>query len=238
MHYENIVPATFLSRPNRFIANVELNGQPVVCHVKNTGRCRELLTPGATVFLQHRPGAQRKTAYDLIAVYKGDLLINMDAAAPNQVLGEWLAAGGLGEIPTLIKPEAKYGQSRLDFYVELGRRKIFLEVKGVTLETDGLAAFPDAPTERGVKHLHELMACVREGYEAMAVFVIQMKGVHTFAPNWATHREFGETLLQAQAAGVKILALDCKVAPDFLQIDGSVALDLRFPASFDCDTKK
>lgn len=222
MLYERIRPATFLERPNRFVALVELDGQTVVCHVKNTGRCRELLIPGARVYVQEAASPQRKTAYDLIAVEKGDRLINMDAAAPNQVFGEWARAGHLLPSPTLIKPEAKRGASRLDFYLEAENRRAWVEVKGVTLEEYGHVRFPDAPTERGVKHLGELEACVRDGYEAYAVFIIQMENVRDFAPNWQTHPAFGEALCQAAQSGVQVLALDCQVTPDSLQIRGPV----------------
>lgn len=226
MRYDHITEGAFLSRPNRFICYVNLDGRETVCHVKNTGRCKELLTPNARVFLQHSDNPARKTAYDLIAVYKGDNLINMDAAAPNVVVGEWLKGGGLGEVPTYLKAEKTWGSSRFDFYAEFGQRKMFLEVKGVTLEEDGVARFPDAPTERGVKHLHELAACMAEGYEAAVVFVIQMKGVHLFTPNWATHAAFGEALRQAAAAGVRVIAVDCRVTPDSLEIDREVPIDL------------
>ncbi len=226
MWYDNVYEATFLERPNRFISYVNLDGEKTVCHVKNTGRCKELLTPGARVLIQHSDNPARKTAYDLIAVYKGDILINMDAAAPNSVVGEWLMAGGLGEVPTYLKAEKTWGASRFDFYAEFGGRKMFLEVKGVTLEDGGVARFPDAPTERGVKHLRELAACLQEGYEAAVVFVIQMKGVHLFTPNWATHAAFGTALQEAAAAGVKVIAVDCQVTPESLKIDVPVPVDL------------
>lgn len=227
MRYENMLEARFISRPNRFIAMVELDGQEVVCHVKNTGRCRELLLPGATVYIQRAASPERKTAYDLIAVQKGGRLINMDAAAPNQVFGEWARAGNLLPSPTLVKAEAKKGASRLDFYLENTQRKAWVEVKGVTLEEDGHVRFPDAPTQRGVKHLGELETCVREGYEAYAVFVIQMEGVKDFAPNWETHPAFGEALRQAAANGVQVLALDCHVEVDALTIRQAVPVVLE-----------
>lgn len=229
MHYDRMLEATFLSRPNRFVAMVELNGQQVVCHVKNTGRCKELLIPGATVYLQKAASPERKTAYDLIAVRKGQRLINMDAAAPNQVFGEWARAGHLLPQPTLVKAEAKRGASRLDFYIENADRKAWVEVKGVTLEEDGYVRFPDAPTERGVKHLGELEACVRDGYEAYAVFVIQMEGVKDFAPNWQTHPAFGEALCHAAQNGVQVLALDCHVEVDELAIRQTVPVVLDKP---------
>ena len=226
MIYERVVPAVFLSRPNRFIARVLLEGRETVVHVKNTGRCRELLVPGATVYIQdnHRP--ERKTGYDLIAVQKGERLINMDANAPNAVFGELLCAGGLGFVPDLIRPETVYGDSRFDFYFEHEGRACFAEVKGVTLEENGVVRFPDAPTERGVKHLNGLQRCVREGYEAMAVFVIQMKDVQRLEPNRATHPAFADALAAASTAGVRLLALDCQVAPDRLEIADPVPIRL------------
>lgn len=226
MTYDNIHEAVFLDRPNRFIAHILLNGQTQVCHVKNTGRCRELLLPGAEIFVQRTANPQRKTAYDLIAVRKGDRLINMDAAAPNKVFGEWLSAGGPGYVPELIRPECVHGDSRFDFYFEHGGRKAFAEVKGVTLEENGVVRFPDAPTERGVKHLHGLIRCVQEGFEAYAVFIIQMKGVKYFEPNRATHPEFAEALIQAAQAGVKLIALDCDVEKDSLRAGDLVEIHL------------
>ena len=226
MTYDNIHEAVFLDRPNRFIAHILLNGQKQVCHVKNTGRCRELLLPGAEIFVQHSANPARKTAYDLIAVRKGERLINMDAAAPNKVFGQWLSAGGPGYVPELIRPECVHGDSRFDFYFEHGGRKAFAEVKGVTLEEDGVVRFPDAPTERGVKHLHGLIRCVQEGFEAWAVFIIQMKGVKYFEPNRATHPEFAEALAQAAQAGVKLIALDCNVEKDSLNAADPVAIRL------------
>lgn len=226
MTYDNIHEAVFLDRPNRFIAHILLNGQKQVCHVKNTGRCKELLLPGAEIYVQHSPNPARKTAYDLIAVRKGQRLINMDAVAPNKVFGEWLSAGGPGYVPELIRPECVHGDSRFDFYFEHGGRKAFAEVKGVTLEDDGVVRFPDAPTERGVKHLHGLIRCVQEGFEAYAVFIIQMKGVKYFEPNRATHPEFAEALIQAAQAGVKLLALDCDVEKDSLRAGDLVEIHL------------
>ena len=227
MHYDRMAEATFLSRPNRFVAMVELDGQQVVCHVKNTGRCKELLIPGATVYVQKAASAERKTAYDLIAVRKGKRLINMDAAAPNQVFGEWARAGHLLPQPALVKAEVKRGASRLDFYIENADRRAWVEVKGVTLEENGHVRFPDAPTQRGVKHLGELEACVRDGYEAYAVFVIQMEGVKDFAPNWQTHPAFGEALCHAVENGVKVLALDCHVEVDGMNIRQTVPVVLE-----------
>ena len=226
MTYDNIHEAVFLDRPNRFIAHILLNGQTQVCHVKNTGRCKELLLPGAEIFVQHSANPARKTAYDLIAVRKGERLINMDAVAPNRVFGEWLSAGGPGYVPELIRPERVHGDSRFDFYFEHSGRKAFAEVKGVTLEDNGVVRFPDAPTERGVKHLHGLIRCVQEGFEAYAVFIIQMKGVKYFEPNRATHPQFAEALCQAAQAGVKLIALDCDVEKDSLRAGDLVEIHL------------
>lgn len=227
MQYERMREATFISRPNRFVAMVALDGQEVVCHVKNTGRCKELLVPGTTVYIQKAASPDRKTAYDLIAVRKGERLINMDAAAPNQVFGEWARAGHLLPSPTLVKAEARRGASRLDFYIENATRKAWVEVKGVTLEEDGHVRFPDAPTQRGVKHLGELETCVRDGYEAYAVFVVQMEGVKDFAPNWQTHPAFGEALCHAAEQGVQVLALDCHVEVDEMNIRRAVPVILE-----------
>lgn len=226
MTYDNIFEAVFLDRPNRFIAHILLDGEKQVCHVKNTGRCRELLVPGAAVYVQKAANPARKTAYDLIAVWKGGRLINMDAAAPNKVFAEWLRAGGPGFVPELIRPECVHGDSRFDFYFEHGGKRAFAEVKGVTLEEDGVVRFPDAPTERGVKHLRGLIRCVEEGFEAYAVFIIQMKGVKFFEPNRATHPEFAQALCQAARAGVKLIALDCYVTKDSLTAGEPVEIRL------------
>lgn len=226
MTYANSHSGVFLSRPNRFIAHVELNGVPEICHVKNTGRCRELLIPGAQVFLERAQNPARKTKYDLVAVYKGKRLINMDSQAPNKIFAEWVRAGGFPDV-TLVRPEARYGNSRLDFYIEAGGKKIFAEVKGVTLEEDGVALFPDAPTERGVKHLRELISCVREGYAAYAVFVIQMKGIRYFTPNARTHPGFAQALRDARDAGVTLLAFDCSVTPDTITPGDTIPVRLQ-----------
>ncbi len=226
MRYDNIRAGVFLSRPNRFIAHVDVDGRTEVCHVKNTGRCRELLVPGAAVWLTESANSARKTRYDLVAVQKGERLINMDAAAPNRVFGEYLAAGLLLPSPTLIRPETRFGDSRLDFYVENGESRAFCEVKGVTLERDGAALFPDAPTERGVRHLGELARCVEAGFSAWAVFVIQMEGVDYFAPNRETHPAFADALRAARDAGVHLLALDCRVTPDSLTARKQVEIRL------------
>ncbi|HIS00262.1 MAG TPA: DNA/RNA nuclease SfsA [Candidatus Excrementavichristensenella intestinipullorum] len=226
MTYSNISGAVFVDRPNRFIAHVELDGHLQVCHVKNTGRCRELLVPGARVLVQRIDKPGRKTDLDLIGVWKGQRLINMDAAAPNRVFAEWALAGGFLPGLTLLKAEAVHGDSRFDFYLEAGPRRGFVEVKGVTLEEDGVVRFPDAPTERGVKHLRGLERCVQEGYQAWAVFVIQMEGVRHFSPNWATHPQFGQALIQAQSAGVRLLAMDCHVTETSLAIRAQVPIKL------------
>ena len=226
MQYGKILPARFLSRPNRFVARVEAEGEELVCHVKNTGRCRELLVPGATVWLEESPNPSRKTKFDLIAVEKGDRLINMDAQAPNKVFGEWAAAGGFREGLTLLRPETTYGSSRFDFYWESSKSRDFVEVKGVTLEEDGVVRFPDAPTLRGVKHLDELAKAREAGYEAAVCFVIQMENVRWFAPNDETHPEFGQALRRAAQAGVEILAMDCAVTPQSLTMGKSVPIRL------------
>lgn len=226
MQYENMEKGIFLDRPNRFIANVEIRGVKEVCHVKNTGRCRELLTPRATVYVQKSNNPDRKTKYDLIGVIKGDIMINMDSQAPNKVVGEWIQESGYFKNVTYIKPEMKYGNSRFDFYVEADGKKIFMEVKGVTLEEDGIARFPDAPTLRGVKHIQELKECINEGYEAYIFFVIQMKHVQEFRPNDLTHPEFGDALRQARQAGVHILAYDSSVTEDSIKIDTEIKVIL------------
>ena len=182
MKYKNIHEGIFIERPNRFIARVVIDGEEQICHVKNTGRCRELLVPGARVLLEEASNPQRKTRFDLVKVYKGERLVNMDSTAPNAVFGEFLRAGGLGFVPDYVKAEYSHGDSRFDYYFEYGNTKAFAEVKGVTLEEDSIARFPDAPTERGIKHLRGLMDCVEQGYEAYAVFVIQMRGINQFRP--------------------------------------------------------
>lgn len=222
MRYTNVSRCRFLERPNRFLARVEMEGQEVLCHVKNTGRCRELLNPGAVVYLQKSDNPNRKTGYDLIAVEKGEMLINMDSQIPNYVAAEWLRKGSLFPEGANIQMEKRYGNSRFDIYAEAGERKAFLEVKGVTLEVEGQARFPDAPTERGVKHVRELMGCVQEGYEAYLLFVIQMTGIQSFAPNWDTQPAFGSALQEAARAGVQILAYDCQVRPDDIVLDQPV----------------
>lgn len=223
--YEHVEPGIFLARPNRFIARVETAGGVETCHVKNTGRCRELLAPGVRVTLARSDQPSRKTKYDLVAVWKGGLYINMDSQAPNKAVREALPRLFPGL--TIVRPEARFGDSRLDFYLEAGERKIFLEVKGVTLEENGLALFPDAPTERGVKHLRELENCLAAGYEAAVLFLVQMKGVTAFAPNEKTHPAFGDALRGARAAGVHILCFDCLVTEDSLTLDAPVPVLLQ-----------
>lgn len=226
MRYKNIQEGRFLNRPNRFIAHVEINGREEICHVKNTGRCRELLVPGATVFLEESQNPARKTKYDLVGVKKGDLLINMDSQIPNYAVKEWLEQGDLlGELDS-IRQEVKYGNSRFDLYAETGDRKIFIEVKGVTLEEEGIARFPDAPTERGIKHIQELIKCRKDGYEAYLIFVVQMKGVRLMEPNDRTHKAFGDALRAAYKEGVQILAYDCQVTKDSICLDQPVEVRL------------
>ena len=217
MKYENMVAGYFLSRPNRFIAKVEIDGQEQTVHVKNTGRCRELLTPKAEVWCRYDPNPARKTQYDLITVRKGERLINMDSQAPNAAAKEWLLGGGLGEIENL-KAESFHGDSRFDFSFTKGGKQCFLEVKGVTLENDGICAFPDAPTERGSKHLRGLESLAQQGYGAYVLFVIQMADVKYLHPNDATDPAFGAALRAAAAAGVQILAVDCAVTEDSMEI--------------------
>jgi sugar fermentation stimulation protein A len=226
MKYPNIIHGIFLSRPNRFIAHVMVNGREEIAHVKNTGRCRELLIPGATVFLQRHDNPSRKTRFSLIAVEKGSMLVNIDSQAPNKVLLEALTAGlqlpGLEQQTDLIKPESVYGDSRFDFYVQAGHQKAYIEVKGVTLEHDGIASFPDAPTERGVKHIRELIKATENGYMAYVVFILQMKGMRWVRPNDETHAAFGDALRDAKKAGVHIIAYDCYIAPDEMRFDEPV----------------
>ncbi len=234
MVYHKILPGIFRARPNRFIAHVEVEGRPEVCHVKNTGRCRELLIPGVKVWLEESASPARKTKYDLIAVEKvrpqGPLLINMDSQAPNRVFGEWAAAGGLGFVPTLLRPETTFGNSRFDFYWELSERgetrRGFWEVKGVTLEENGIARFPDAPTLRGVKHLEELVLAREAGYRAGVCFLVQMEGMDHVEPNDATHPAFGAALRRAAGAGVEVLALECAVEPGKLTVKRRIPVRL------------
>ena len=245
MIYERIEEAIFKSRPNRFIAQVETSRGIEICHVKNTGRCRELLVPEAKIWVQRNENPNRKTALDLIVVDKAGTIINMDSQIPNRVAEEWIRGGGLAragqasgvkgwaadalecyDMTTSIRPETRYGNSRFDFYLEQGEHRLFLEVKGVTLEEDGVARFPDAPTERGVKHVEELIHCMEDGYEAGILFVIQMKGIRYLEPNDRTHPAFGEALRRAEKAGVQVLAVDCQVTPESIRADQMVEVRL------------
>ena len=223
MEYRAVCPARFVARPNRFVARVQLDGAEQTVHVKNTGRCRELLVPGATVYLAEGDNPARKTRYDLVAVQKGSLLINLDSQAPNKVFAEWARAGQFLPGLTLLRPETRWGNSRFDFYWEdaAGHRG-YVEVKGCTLEENGHARFPDAPTLRGVKHLEELALCRQQGYEATVCFVLQMAGMADFAPNDATHPEFGAALRRAAQSGVEVLARECTVTPATLTLAGPV----------------
>lgn len=226
MKYLDIHKGRFMNRPNRFTANVEIGEKIHTVHVKNTGRCKELLTEKATVLLEKSSNPNRKTIFDLVAVYKGDRLINMDSQAPNKVFEEYLRQGKMINNITLIKPECKFQNSRFDFYVEAEGRKIFIEVKGVTLENNNVVYFPDAPTERGVKHIYELIEAGKQGYETYIAFVIQMEKVSHFSPNNLTHPEFGQALLKAEKAGVKIISKDCIVTENTLAINNDVKIIL------------
>ena len=227
MRYSHIRKGEFLRRPNRFIAHVLLNGEEVICHVKNTGRLKELLLPGATVFLEESDNTARKTRFDLVAVMRGDAVVNIDSQAPNQAVGDWLRKGGLFEDVSHVKAETRYGASRFDFYIESASgRKAFLEVKGVTLLQEDVARFPDAPTTRGIKHIEELVKCIEDGYEAYILFLLEMKGSRWMEPNDATHPAFGKALREAAAKGVNVLAYDCIVTPDRLEVDQPVEVCL------------
>lgn len=229
MQYPDIEPAVFLSRPNRFLANIRIGGQEELCHVKNTGRCRELLIPGTRIYVQRHADPERKTKFSLITVEKGKRLVNLDSQLPNRAAEEWLEGRQLYPDLIRIHRERKYGQSRMDFYLETQGPPVYLEVKGVTLEENGTAAFPDAPTQRGVRHLQELCQAVRQGYRGCVLFVIQMEGVDRFTPNWRTHPAFGEALLEAERTGVRIVAVDCRVTPDSVTIRQEVPVDLGDP---------
>lgn len=226
MRYKETEKAVFLKRPNRFIAEVEIQGKRETVHVKNTGRCKELLIPGTEVILEKSGNPNRKTKYNLICVNKQGRLINMDSQIPNKAAEEWIRKGGLFPEEVSIRPEKKYGNSRFDLYVESPVRRAFVEVKGVTLEEDNVVRFPDAPTVRGIKHVEELIHCMEEGYEAYLLLVIQMKGVKKFMPNWDTQPEFGQALIKAEKAGVKIIARDCLVTEDTIEIQEEVPVDL------------
>lgn len=227
MNYKRMEKGIFLKRPNRFIAHIQIGDRVEICHVKNTGRCQELLVPGAEVMVQKCEGSQRKTAYDLISVKKGELLVNMDSQVPNQVVEEWLRAGNLVSKEALICREKTYGSSRFDFYIEDGERKIFMEVKGVTLENQGVVKFPDAPSIRAVKHIRELIECQKEGYEAYVFFVVQLKGARYFMPNEETQPEFAAVLREAREKGVKMMAYDCKVTEDSIEASAPVPIMLH-----------
>lgn len=218
MFYKNIAAGKFISRPNRFIANVEIDGEIQVVHVKNTGRCRELLLPGSTVYCEKSDNPNRKTTYDLVAVEKGKLLINMDSQAPNQAFSEFIHDGSFKDGIEYIARERKYKNSRFDFYFKRKGKEYFAEVKGVTLEDEGVVLFPDAPTERGVKHLTELEDAVKNGYGGCVVFVVQLKEAKYFTPNRKTHPEFAEKLKEVQKAGVEIFAYTCNVTPNSISL--------------------
>lgn len=221
MKYRNIIHGKFASRPNRFIAKVWVEGKLETVHVKNTGRCKELLLPDSDVILEVSDNSDRKTKYDLIGVYKEKLgWVNIDSQAPNKVVKEWLEQKDY----TLLKPEYTYGDSRIDFYMEKGEQKFLMEVKGCTLEIDGIGYFPDAPTERGVKHLRELTKAVKDGYQCYVAFVVQMEEINEVRANVTTHKEFGQALEEAKAAGVKVLCLGCKVTEDTLEVDREFVL--------------
>ena len=227
MKYTNIYPAVFVSRPNRFIANVEIDGRIETVHVKNTGRCKELLVPGVSIMLEKSNNPSRKTLYDLVMVYKDGLgWINIDSQMPNYLVKEWLMSNRsrFKELTT-IKPEFSYGNSRVDFYFECGSRKILMEVKGVTLERDGIGYFPDAPTQRGIKHINELIKATDEGYETYLAFVIQMNGIKEVRPNTEAHPEFGEAIERAKKAGVRVIFLECEVESDEVKISGEEVLN-------------
>ncbi len=225
--YENIRKGIFVSRPNRFIANVLVDGKNEIAHVKNTGRCRELLIKGANVYLEHNENANRKTKWSLIGVEKGKRLVNIDSQAPNKVVYEWLKGGGFFKGIKEIKPEFKYGESRIDFFLETDTEKAFIEVKGVTLEENDVAMFPDAPTERGVRHIFELCKSLDEGYKAYILFVIQMEGIRYFTPNVKTHKAFADALIYAKEKGVEIFAISCQVGEDWMKISDDVPVVLN-----------
>lgn len=232
MRYDNISKAYFIDRPNRFIAHAEIDGQTETIHVKNTGRCAELLIPGAEIYVQDSRNPDRKTRWDLIGVKKGSRMVNMDSQVPNRVVREWLERGEAVENITDIRPEYTYGNSRIDLYVEAGERKILIEVKGVTLEEDGEVRFPDAPSERAVKHVQELEKAVSEGYEAWVFFVIQMKDVSYFTPNRRTHAEFADALSHAAEKGVHVYAYDCHVTEDSISLADEVPVVLKEPGLY------
>ena len=226
MEYKNIISGKFIDRPNRFIAHVEIDGKLEVCHVKNTGRCKELLIPGVKVILEISDNILRKTKYDVIAVYKNEHLINIDSQAPNKVFYEFLSEEKLFSNIKRIKPEAIYKNSRFDFYVEAEDKKIFIETKGVTLEENEVFMFPDAPTERGVKHIKELIECKKDGYEAYIIFIIQADYGKKFIPNKKTHKEFADILNEAKSKGVNVLCYNCSVKENELKIKTQIKGDM------------
>lgn len=227
MEYANISRGIFLARPNRFLAQVTVNGEEVLCHVRNTGRCKELLVPGAQVVVCQEENPNRKTRFSLLSVYKGKRLINMDSQAPNQVAREWLEQGGLFPPPCTVRPEVRWGDSRFDFMLEKDSRQCFVEVKGVTLEQEGTVLFPDAPTLRGARHLRELARCAAQGIGAAVLFVVQMENVRAFRPNQAADPAFAQALRAAAAGGVRVLAYDCHVTEESLRLGGPVPVELE-----------
>ncbi len=229
MKYRKVIRGSFLKRTNRFVAEIMIDGSVETVHVKNTGRCAELFVPGALVYVTENANPARKTKWDLVAVQKGDTLINIDAMAPNAAVGEWLKRGPLFSHAALIRPEYTYGNSRLDFYVEADGKKHLIEVKGVTLESNGIACFPDAPSDRALKHVQELISAVRDGFEATLLFVVQMKGVRMVTPNVWTMPSFADALKEAKAAGVRLLAYDCRITPDSIRISDPVPVVLTDP---------
>lgn len=225
--YENMVQGRFLYRPNRFIAHVEIDGKEEICHVKNTGRCRELLPTGATVWCQKHDDPKRKTKFSLISVQKGKRCINMDSQVPNKVAGEYIASGGLGFVPRVLQPEKKYGTSRFDFYLEDDKGcPGYVEVKGVTLEKNHVAYFPDAPTERGARHLSELKQAKQEGFRAFVLFIVQMEDILRLEPNWETDPAFSQALTDAKAAGVEVLTVGCKITPETIKTAAPIEVRL------------
>lgn len=224
MRYNNIYPAVFINRPNRFIANIEIDGAEQVCHVKNTGRCGELLVDRAEIYVQKNDNPSRKTMYDLIAVKKGNRIVNMDSQAPNYLVKEWLLEKNpFGKI-TYLKPEQKCGNSRFDFYMETENSRTYIEVKGVTLENNNVVSFPDAPSQRAVKHLKELCELKTRGYDCYVIFVVQMENVKYFRPETQRHEEFAQALIEANNCGVRIMAVDCRVEKDFIIINKEVGV--------------
>lgn len=227
IQYKNMVEGRFLRRPNRFIAHVEIDGRETICHVKNTGRCKELLIPGVTVWCQEHDDPSRKTMFSLISVQKDRRCINMDSQVPNKVAAEYIAGGGLGFVPNVLQPEKRYGSSRFDFYLEDEKgRPGFVEVKGVTLERGNVAFFPDAPTERGARHLQELKQAAGEGYRAFVLFVVQMEEISHLEPNRQTDPAFASALKEAADAGVEVLAVGCCITPESIKTDAPIPVHL------------